>query len=290
MKISGFTFVRNALKLDYPILEAIHSVLPICNEFIVSVGNSEDGTLELIQAINDPKIKIVETVWDDSLRTGGRVLALETDKAMSAIAKDSDWAVYVQADEVLHEQYLPVLKNAMQQHFDNKHIEGLLLNYKHFYGTYDYLGDSRRWYRQEVRVVRPHLGIRSYKDAQGFRLNDRKLRVAHSQATMFHYGWVKHPKQQQEKLREANRYWHSDEWIDTQFKAEDVFNYEDFDALARFEGTHPSVMTARIAKANWKVDIKLNVKRLSVKERVLRFLEKLIGYRLFEYKNFKLIK
>ncbi|MBM3912615.1 MAG: glycosyltransferase family 2 protein, partial [Sphingomonadales bacterium] len=45
MKVSGFTFIRNAVLLDYPILEAIRSILPLCDEIVVAVGKSEDETL-----------------------------------------------------------------------------------------------------------------------------------------------------------------------------------------------------------------------------------------------------
>jgi len=90
MKVAGFTIIRNAIKFDYPVVEAINSILPICDEFIVAVGNSDDETLQLIKSINSPKIKIIETVWDDSLRQGGQVLAIETNKAFDAISKDVD--------------------------------------------------------------------------------------------------------------------------------------------------------------------------------------------------------
>ena len=92
MKVSGFSFIRNAIKFDYPIIEAINSILPLCDEFIIAVGSSDDETLRLIKSINSDKIKIIETIWDDSLRLGGRVLAVETDKAIAAIDKNSDWA------------------------------------------------------------------------------------------------------------------------------------------------------------------------------------------------------
>jgi hypothetical protein len=114
MKVSGFTFIRNAIKNDYPIVEAITSVLPICDEFIVACGRSDDETLALIKSIGSDKIRILETIWDDSLREGGRTFALETDKAYNAIAPDTDWAFYIQGDEVIHEKYLPVLKQNME--------------------------------------------------------------------------------------------------------------------------------------------------------------------------------
>jgi glycosyltransferase involved in cell wall biosynthesis len=165
MKVSGFTIVRNAIKYDYPIVEAILSILPLCDEMVVAVGNSDDNTLDLIKSIDSPKIKIIETIWDDSLREGGKVLAVETNKAFSAVAKDSDWAFYIQGDEVVHENYLSAIKNAMLQYKDALEVEGLLFNYLHFYGSYDYVANSRQWYRNEIRIIKNDKSIYSYKDA-----------------------------------------------------------------------------------------------------------------------------
>ena len=87
MKISGFTFIRNAIKYNYPIIEAIQSILPICDDFYVAVGKSEDNTWELIKNINPEKVKIVETVWDELVCDGGRVYALETNKVFQPFRK-----------------------------------------------------------------------------------------------------------------------------------------------------------------------------------------------------------
>ncbi|MFN3665039.1 MAG: glycosyltransferase family 2 protein, partial [Sediminibacterium sp.] len=73
MKISGFTIIRNAVINDYPIVEAIKSILPVVDEMIILVGNSDDDTLGLMQSIGDPKIKIHHSVWDPNLRSGGSV-------------------------------------------------------------------------------------------------------------------------------------------------------------------------------------------------------------------------
>ena len=188
MKVAGFTFVRNAIKYDYPIIEAIQSILPICDLLVVAVGDSEDGTLALIQSIDNPKIKIIETVWDDSLREGGRVLAVETDKAFAAIPDDYDWAFYIQGDEVVHEADLPKIKSAMEEHLNHPNVDGLLFKYRHFFGSYDYIGDSLRWYPHEIRVVRKKKSIYSYRDAQGFRKGeDQKLNVVPIDAYIHHY-------------------------------------------------------------------------------------------------------
>ena len=213
MKVAGFTIIRNAIKFDYPVVEAITSILPICDEFIVAIGNSEDETLQLIKSINSPKIKIIETVWNDHLREGGQVLAMETNKAFDAIGKDVDWCFYIQSDECVHEKHLASIKEAMIKYKDDKHVDGLLFNYVHFYGTYNYVGNSRRWYRKEIRIIKNDKSIRSYKDAQGFRKSDNsKLNVKPISAEIYHYGWVKPPTAQQAKQEHFHKMWHDDEW------------------------------------------------------------------------------
>jgi len=142
MKVSGFTFIKNALIYDYPIVEAIRSVLPLCDDFVVAVGKSNDDTYQLISNIDKHKIKIIETVWDETLRDGGKVLALETNKAFAEISGDSDWAFYIQGDEAVHEQYHDIIRDSMIKYKDRKEVEGLLFKYRHFYGSYDYVGAS----------------------------------------------------------------------------------------------------------------------------------------------------
>lgn len=290
MQISGFTFVRNAVKYDYPVVESITSILPVVDEFIVSVGNSDDQTLSLIQSIPSPKIKIVESVWDDSLRSGGRVLAVETDKAFSHVSEKSDWAFYLQADEVVHEKYHQTILKAANQYKDQLNVEGLLFNYLHFYGTYNYVGDTRRWYDKEIRIIRNDKGIRSYRDAQGFRKNDRKLNVKQIDASIYHYGWVKHPELQQHKRENFGKLWSDAEQTESDKQRQDLFNYvNDADSLVKFTGTHPKTMQQRIKDKNWQLDFDLTKKKLSFKDWLLYKIEKLTGKRLFNYKNYRII-
>lgn len=289
MKVSGFTIARNVLKFDYPILEAIHSILPCVDEMVVAVGNSEDETLYLIKSINSPKIKIIETIWDESQRVGGKVLALETNKALKACSPDSDWCFYIQADEVLHEKYIPVVKKAMEENLNRKKVEGLVFGYTHFYGSFEYVGDSRTWYRNEIRIIRNLPGMASYKDAQGFRLNNRKILAAFSGATMFHYGWVRSPFHQQEKQKSFQKLWHNDEWVSANVSEASEYDYSQIDSLTKFEGTHPAVMKERLQRMNWEFKFDLSNKRFKIKDLILYWVEKITGYRLFEYKNFRKI-
>ena len=290
MQISGFTFVRNAIQYDYPVVESIMSILPVVDEFIVSVGNSDDQTLSLIQSISSPKIKIVESTWDDSLRSGGRVLAVETDKAFSHVSENSDWAFYLQADEVVHEKYHQTILKAANQYKDQLKVEGLLFNYLHFYGTYDYVGDTRRWYDKEIRIIRNDKSIRSYRDAQGFRKNDRKLQVKQIDASIYHYGWVKHPELQQHKRENFGKLWSDAEQTESDKQKQDLFNYvNDADSLVKFTGTHPQTMHQRIKDKNWQINFDLAKKKLSFKDWLLYKIEKLTGKRLFNYKNYRTI-
>lgn len=288
MKVAGFSFIRNAVKFDYPIVEAIISVLPLCDEFVIAVGDSDDDTLGLIKAIPSDKIRIIQTTWDQSALAGGRVLAQETDKALAAVSPDMDWAFYIQGDEVLHEQYIPVVREAMQQYLHDSTVEGLLFNYLHFYGSYSYVGDSRRWYRREIRVIKNSGNVLSYKDAQGFRTRDnQKLKVKLIDAFIYHYGWVKPPETQKQRLRNANHFWNTSETIAKADASVDAFDYSQIDSLAHFTGTHPAVMQARVDRLNWPFTFDVSQKRYSPRVRFLTFIEKLTGWRIGEYRNYK---
>jgi hypothetical protein len=290
MKVTGFTFIRNAIKYDYPVVESINSVLPVCNDFFIAVGKSDDNTLDLIKSIDNKKIKIIETVWDDSLREGGRVLAMETDKALKEVPADSDWGFYIQGDEVVHEKYLDTIRGEMLKWKDTGYVDGLLFKYLHFYGSYDYIGESYRWYRREIRIIRPVNNIYSYRDAQGFRKdNNKKLNVKLIDAFIYHYGWVKEPRAMQGKQQTFHKYWHNDEWIEQNVAKADEFDYSNIDALSLFKGTHPKVMEERIKNKNWKFDYDLSYNNFKFKDRVKRFLERITGSRVGEYRNYKIV-
>ena len=290
MKVVGFTFVRNAVTFDYPVVESINSLLPLCDEVVVAVGNSEDDTLGLIQGINSPKIRIIRTVWDDALRAGGQVLAVETDKALAAVPADTDWAIYLQADEVLHEEDYAAIRAGMDRWAADEQVDGLLLNYRHFYGSYDYVGDSRRWYRREIRIVRPRGGVYSYRDAQGFRKGtNQKLQVKLLDATVYHYGWVKPPAAMQRKQETFNRLWHSDEWVAANVVLAAEFDYSQIDSLKQFIGQHPAAMRERIHRQNWHYAHDMSRNRYRFKDQLKQAIERITGYRVGEYRNYKLV-
>lgn len=290
MKISGFTFIRNAIKYDYPIIEAIRSILPICDEIVVAVGNSEDETRDLIQSIGSAKIKIIDTIWDDNMRENGKVLAVETNKALAAISPDSSWCFYIQGDEVLEDHQLDYIHEAMKHFEKDEKVDGFLFEYLHFYGSYDYIGASNSWYKNEIRIIRNGVGIYSYKDAQGFRKDEnKKLSVVKLDAKVHHYGWVKDPRSMQQKQENFNKYWHDDQWMTKNIIRTDEFSYEDhMTEIRKFEGNHPEVMSERINRLNWKFNADLSVQKKKWKD---KFKDILLKFGIdASYQNYRLYK
>ena len=290
MKVGGFTFIRNAIKNDYPVVEAITSILPLCDEFVIALGDSEDETEKLIKGINSPKIKIIPTIWDDQLREGGKIFAQQTDIAFNGLSEDVDWAFYIQGDECVHEKYLSKIKEEMEINLGNPLVEGLLFKYLHFYGSYDYYGHSRRWYRREIRIVRNNKAIHSYRDAQGFRFGERKIKVKLIDAYIYHYGWVKPPNGLKNKVRNFNQFYHDDEWLKNNIHETAEFDYNNADRLIKFEDSHPQVMLKRILAVNWHLNIDLIRlgKKMTLRRKVLQKIEDLTGWRIGEYRNYKL--
>jgi hypothetical protein len=225
------------------------------------------------------------------LREGGRVLAVETDKAFHAISQDSDWAIYIQGDEVIHEKYHKNIKKGMINCLNDPTIDGLLFRYQHFYGSYDYVGSSPSWYRNEIRIIRNNKNIYSYRDAQGFRKQpNEKLNVAAIDAEVYHYGWVKDPRAMQGKQNSFNKLWHDDEWVERNVVKSDEFKYEEhISELKKFQGTHPRVMADRINKKNWVFDFDISKNKSSLKDRCKNFLYRYLNFDV-SYKNYRLKK
>ena len=288
MIVAGFTFIRNAIKYDYPIVEAIKSILPLCDYVVVAIGDSDDRTEELITGLNEKKIRIIHTVWDESVPNGG-VLAVETNKAFDAIGDDADWCFYIQGDEVFNSEQTNIVRASMLKYKDNAQIQGLLFHYRHFYGSYDYIGTARGWYRHEIRIIKNDKKIRSYRDAQGFRIEGKKLRVRLVDAYIHHYGWVRNPEAQQRKQLNFNKYWRTDEWISENVPDVESFDYSQVDGLSLYIGNHPEVIQPRIQKLNWKFTFDPTRQSPFLRKRILMWIEQKTGWRVGEYRNFKKI-
>jgi hypothetical protein len=289
MKVVGFSFIKDAVKMNYPIVEAIQSILPICDEVIVAVGESNDGTRELVASI-DKKVKIIDTVWDFNLKANGKLLATETDKALAAVAADADWCIYIQGDEVMHEDGYGVIKAAMEKWKDNKKVDGLLFKYRHFFGSYDYVGIQGQWYRHEIRVIKNNKSIYSYKDAQGFRKGDnKKLNVKAIDAYIHHYGWVQTPYVMKAKLDYKEKIYNNGVYDEKNIVVPEGFANMLVYALKKYTHTHPFVMKERIANVDWTFEYDERKNKLSFKEHFKNLTEKLFGIRFFDYRNYNKI-
>ncbi|MEO6168323.1 MAG: glycosyltransferase [Chitinophagales bacterium] len=301
MKISGFTFIRNGIKLKYPFIESIRSILPVCDEMIVVVGKSDDGTREAITKIGSPKIIVIDTIWDESLRTGGKILAQQTDIAFSAIS--GDWGFYLQGDEVVHEQDLPKIVAAAEKYHIDQRVDGLLFSYHHFYGNYHNISkpNTRGTYPFEVRMIKKNKLIRSFRDAQGFRkfpspesilqqLVPERLQVIKIPAHIFHYGKVRGPKDELERYKDFHKLWHNDEWVRIHTGNRAEFEYQPNYPLVPFKSSHPEVMKERIEKLDWDFQYNPATVAVPMRHRFMNLLEQTTGLRPFDFRNYEILK
>lgn len=285
--ISGFTVIRNARLMGYPVLESIRSLLPLVDEMVIGVGQSDDDTKAMIASLESPKIRVFDSFWDTQRTKGGLILSEKTNEALAQC--QNDWCFYLQADEVLHQDDLPEIRRAIATAVGRPAVQGLLFRYVHFYGSYSTIAASRRWYRNEIRAVRKSSGIQSHGDAQGFRVSGEKPLVIASSARIFHYGWVKPPKAMGQKSKLLNRWWHGNK-RDNEF---DDFEYARQYGLRAYKGSHPAVMKELIAAENWSFDPRRSWTDWTAKDVNLwasDMLENATGYRIGEYKPYRLYK
>lgn len=253
MKVSGFTFCRNVIKYDFPILESIQSILPIVDEYVVNVGKSEDDTLDLIRSIKDDRIKIVETVWDNRIQKDGQVFGIQQDIALSHCT--GDWAFLLQADEVVHEDDLEVIKQAMERYWDNPNLLGLIFRMIHFKG--DYWSVDPWMYRKATRIVRNNGRVRSTTDCCDFRTQESPQMIKSGSfgrlipARIFHYCWVKDPSVLRAKRIFQLKMFRGDRLTDGEIDAQigNISDYPTYDILKEFLKTHPKAMYHRISCA-----------------------------------------
>lgn len=317
MKISGFSMGKSAHKLYYPLKQAIMSVLPIVDEFVVALGDSDedDKTKEEIEKIGSNKVKIIDTVWEIEKYPRGTVHAYQTDVAKEHCT--GDWLLYLQSDEVIHEKYLPVIRKRCEELMDDKEVEGLLFNYIHFWGDYEHYQDSHCWYRKEIRIIRNDPDIHSWESAQSFRRiphfdgihyrqqkNTYKIKVANVDAYIYHYGWVRPPELMRNKIKAFNINHRGNAKVNEMVKNrqfDHIYDYGNLSKLKKFKGTHPEVMKEWIGGFNWKHQLRYSGPRAQnkmvskhdrFKYRIVTFIEKylLFGARLGEFKNYVLLK
>ncbi len=294
MKISGFTYVRNGIKLGYPFIPSILSLLPAVDELVVVVGDSDDGTREAIAALKEKKIRIIDSVWDMNLRKGGKVFAQQTNLGLAEIT--GDWAVHLQVDEILHETAPARLREYIEKANRHENVDGLLMPFLHFWGDFRHIRNTRRTHRYEIRAFKNIPGIYAYHDSQGFRKytslenylsgeKGTKLTVFKTDITIFHYSYARNPNLLSSKMRTFSRFWHNDEWIKENI-ADKPFDFNEVDLLEPFSGKHPKYMKKIISGQDWEFNYDISKSNMKLKDKLLRFIEKKFGRRMFEYMNY----
>jgi glycosyltransferase involved in cell wall biosynthesis len=284
--ISGFTFIRNGVELGFPFEASIRSLLPLVDEFVVVVGKSNDDTLARIHAIDSPKIRVIETIWNERMADRGFVYAQQ--KMIAQFACTGDWAFYLEGDEVVHQDELANIRASVDKHHSNPAVEALVFDYFHFYGTPEFVANSPAWYRRECRLIRNT--IRSYApDGQYWLVTSdhkkgRNPQAALANAHIYHYGWVRSNEAMQKKLDQVSKFWSH---------GAPTVRYSQFDAqvLQPFTGTHPELVKPWLessAEKSFTIDPDYKLTKREKRHRWLMKLEKAFGLD-FSRKHFKLV-
>ena len=256
MKISGFSIARNCRKYGYPVQAAIKAILPICDEFVINVGKSEDDTLQIIQSVQDPKVKIIETEW--TTPEGSDMLSAQTNLALKNC--QGDWAFYVQADEIIHERDLPRLKALMHRHLDDEEVEAFRFRWMHFFGSYYRYRVDYGWFQKQDRIVRNNGQIESCTDAWAFRRKDgQPLKIKKSGCLLYHYGWVQPAEVMTQRRVNALDIYDAPELTDEE-KVQ-VYDYGDLNRFPAYFGSHPAVMTDRVSQHTLSLRDKADIDR-----------------------------
>lgn len=284
--ISGYTYIKNASSLGYPFIESILSVLPICDEFIISLGDSEDNTEKLINDINSDKIKIIHTIWEKNNLKGGQEFSRQAQIALNECKHK--WVLHLQCDEVIHEDDLPIIRKIISENNSNLKVQGFLFDYIHFYGNYNYRCISPRWYRREIRLFRNNIGVKPYLDSQGFRINNKKLTVKTCNVRVFHYSRVSNPNLLNKKMK-AFKSMYSEDFQETNVATVRPVFDQNGELLAKYNDSHPKVMIKRIANIDWDFNYDPQKVKLPFKYKFKMLVKKLTGYMPFEYKNYKIV-
>ena len=290
MKVSGFTFLRNGRKLGYPFVESIRSILPVVDEFVIALGPCDDDTEKMLRAIGDPKIRIIPTQWNERIQPGYSVkgFVYGQQKSIALFNCTGDWAFYLEADEVVHEDDLPKIRTAMEKYFADQRVEVLAFDYLHFYGNKNTIAWSPGWYRSEVRIIRNTIPAWS-SEALFFNVvvnhkKSRYPRAAHTNATIYHYGWVRSEAQMNLKSAASLKYW--------QNRPETKVDYAQVDpqVLKLFSGTHPRAIQGWLPPADgiFQADPNYQLTSREKKHRRMLWLEKTFGLR-FNKKHYRLV-
>lgn len=245
-KIYGFSFLKDGVRYDYPFKEAFKSLSSIASKVYVALGQNDDGTLEQLQKL--PEIELIHTVWDLTLLgKGGVIFSEQANIALNKIREvhgneESAWAVYLQSDEILHEDAIEQLKMDIKK-ADELGCDAVRLRYFHFWKSHYEVAINKRWYPTEIRVVKLNSKVVNHGDAQGF---SGFKKVFDSDVYIHHYGHVRDEEKRQEKQKFLIKSIRQSEKFQKYFKREQKA-FADTKTL-KVLLKHPLVMKERIER------------------------------------------
>jgi hypothetical protein len=288
MRLSGFTFLRNASLLGYPYIESLQSLLAVCDEVVVAVGTSDDDTLQQVLNLKDPKLKIIPTTWNEQMQDRGYTYAQQ--KMIAQFNCTGDWAFYLEGDEVLHELDYTKIRQAVEHSHNNHQVEAIVFDYYHFYGspyTYAY---SPRWYRRAPRIIRNSLRTWA-PDGLFWLVMQENRRGRYPYATtancyIYHYGHIRSVAKMNEKQKRVEHYWGK--------TAQEFLGYGNIDpeTIKDFCHTHPRSMQRWLSDEAEQLFVpnpQYCLSRREKRHRWLMKLEQLLGGVDLTKKHYKLI-
>ncbi len=247
--VSGCTIVRSAPGFDYPLAESLRSQLPLVAELVV-VAQRGDAVLDRVRALDDARVVIVESDWDAGPAGRGAVLARQTNLALARCRQP--WVLYLQADEVLHEDDYGAVRAALARYDGASGVDALSFRFLHFEGSYEYVNPVR--YRRQCRLVRNDGRLESVRDAAGFgRRDGGRLRIRRTGARVFHYGWAMAPAELKAKTLALAALYHGRAAAERRWGAVPPEQLGGVDLAFPWRGRHPAVMRERIAQRRWAV-------------------------------------
>lgn len=179
MKTSGLLIIRNGVECGYTFQEALLTLDAVCDEIIVCEGYSTDSTFDEIESLKNPKIKIFRDAWERC--ADGSEFARVTNLGLRRCT--GDYIFYLQADELVHENDLPGLREAIA----SGQYNSISFGFVHL--RYDFGSQiANDVYTRAIRVIRNIPEIVSIQD--GFDFGGGITPGLASQWVIYHAGYV----------------------------------------------------------------------------------------------------
>lgn len=184
MNLSVIMVIKNGIENGYTFLESIRSVVDVADEFLISDGYSTDGTYDYLMAAADrfKNIHLYRDHWNPSGH--GEAIAVMTNR-IKARAK-GDWIYNIQADEVIHESFLPKLIYLTRQKTPD--YRSFAVEFLHFVGDFRHV-ETNPGYRFAVRLVPNSDRIHVMGDGWTFEGDIHPVGFI-QEPPLFHFGWV----------------------------------------------------------------------------------------------------